>query len=153
MCISRCIRSGVSPYVILFFRLLYYWRFLSSSVLKACMVLLNAVTVVPVICGWISLTPPIRNLWWSFRTLQVAADLKLQPCTLAFLCCFYWPVKCQMLYLRWVGMSGLFTTSFMLDSQSTLSLITLVTILSIIISFFYREIIEARDGKSIIWLS
>lgn len=47
-------------------------------------------------------------------------------------------------------MSGLFTTSFMLDSQSTLSLITLVTILSIIISFFYREIIEARDGKSII---
>lgn len=42
-------------------------------------------------------------------------------------------------YLRYIRMSGLFIASFMLDSQSTLSLITLVTMLSIIISILQRD--------------
>lgn len=42
-------------------------------------------------------------------------------------------------YLRCISVSGLFIASFMLDSQTTLSLITLVIILSIIISILQGD--------------
>lgn len=61
----------------------------------------------------------------------------IATCTLAFTCFLlaHWVTS----YLGCIRVSGLFIASFMLDSQSTLSLITLLTMLSIIISILRRD--------------
>lgn len=69
-------------YVIRNFFLDEFWKFEWAF--------MNAVTVVPVICSWIPVISPVGN----HGALQVAT-LLISVHTLAFACCFYWPLKYQ----------------------------------------------------------
>lgn len=87
----------------------------------------------------------LLNLW--LHLLEICGDAselcKLQQTSN---CNLYIEISLLFLLSHWVTsylgcirVSGLFIASFMLDSQTTLSLITLVTMLSIIISILQRD--------------
>lgn len=72
---------------------------------------------------------------WELCKLQQTSNCSLYIGILLLFLLAHWVTS----YLGCIRMSGLFIASFVLDSQTTLSLITPVTMLSIIISILLRD--------------